>query len=248
MVGDQVLPLPLPLPPPAVATAESPSQWRRQGFAVVPGVLTVAQCLGLEAAHVASALSHSASGGTRSLLAHDWCVALAQRLREHPGLVDLIPAQHRAVQCTYFEKSASQNWLVPLHQDLSLPVAERVSCAQLQGWSVKEDCVFVHGPVQVLDACVAVRLHLDACAHDDGPLRVVPGSHAHAVVAGDAADALRQRLGEVVCEVPQGGACVMRPLLLHASSKSRGTGRRRVLHFLYGPSELPYGLRWHTAV
>jgi len=37
---------------------------------------------------------------------------------------------------------------------------------------------------------------------------------------------------------------LMRPLLLHASSKSSGSSRRRVLHFLFGPPVLPCGLRW----
>jgi len=40
----------------------------------------------------------------------------------------------------------------------------------------------------------------------------------------------------------------MRPLLLHASSKGTGTSRRRVLHFLFGPRDLPLGLQWQRAV
>ena len=46
----------------------------------------------------------------------------------------------------------------------------------------------------------------------------------------------------------QGGdALVLRPLLLHASSKGNGHSRRRVLHFVFGPRELPCGLRWPEA-
>jgi hypothetical protein len=56
--------------------------------------------------------------------------------------------------------------------------------------------------------------------------------------------ALRQASGEVACAAPRGSALVMRPLLLHGSSKARGTRLRRVLHFLFGPRELPFGLRW----
>jgi hypothetical protein len=40
---------------------------------------------------------------------------------------------------------------------------------------------------------------------------------------------------------------VMRPLVLHASSKATGTSKRRVLHILFGPPELPYGLEWAYA-
>jgi hypothetical protein len=40
----------------------------------------------------------------------------------------------------------------------------------------------------------------------------------------------------------------MRPLALHTSSKATGTGRRRVLHVVFGPPELPFGLQWQHAV
>ena len=40
---------------------------------------------------------------------------------------------------------------------------------------------------------------------------------------------------------------ILRPLLLHASSKATGGSRRRVLHFLFGPRELPCGLAWAHA-
>ena len=36
----------------------------------------------------------------------------------------------------------------------------------------------------------------------------------------------------------------MKPLLLHASSKAMGDGPRLVLHFVFGPPDLPEGLRW----
>jgi hypothetical protein len=39
----------------------------------------------------------------------------------------------------------------------------------------------------------------------------------------------------------------MRPFALHTSSKATGTSRRRVLHFVFGPAELPYGLQWEHA-
>ena len=44
-----------------------------------------------------------------------------------------------------------------------------------------------------------------------------------------------------------GFAMLMRPLLLHASSKARGASRRRVLHFLFGPRQLRLGLAWAKA-
>jgi hypothetical protein len=216
----------------------------RHGVVSVPGVLPA---LAGDAVRLHDT-GVGASGGTRCLLSADWCAALARRLRGHGDLGRLIPPGHVAVQCTYFEKSSARNWLVPLHQDLSIPVAERVDGAGWSGWSDKEGAVFVQASVAVLEQLVAVRLHLDRCGASDGPLRVVQGSHTQGVLAPDAATETRDALGECVCEAEAGTALVMRPLLLHASSKSQGTGRRRVLHFLYGPRSLPRGLRWQTAV
>jgi ectoine hydroxylase-related dioxygenase (phytanoyl-CoA dioxygenase family) len=96
----------------------------------------------------------------------------------------------------------------------------------------------------VLEDLIAVRVHLDDSGPDNGPLRVVPGSHRLGRIPRDQQAALRLEFGEVECHVPRGGALLMKPLLLHASSKATGPRQRRVLHFLYGPPELPLGLEW----
>jgi hypothetical protein len=61
---------------------------------------------------------------------------------------------------------------VSLHQDLSIPVAERVESPGCRGWSEKEDELFVQPPVSVLDSVLALRLHLDDCKERNGALRV----------------------------------------------------------------------------
>jgi hypothetical protein len=69
----------------------------------------------------------------------------------------------------------------------------------------------------------------------------------HAALAGIVAPgavALRDAHAEVTVVVKRGGVLAMRPLLLHASSKALAPSFRRVLHFVFGPPALPYGLRW----
>lgn len=212
-----------------------------QGFALLPKVLTAADCE-LLGSRLADTSPDSA--GSRSLLAQPWCQALAGALRQHPSLAPLLPAGFAAVQCTYFEKSASRNWLVPVHQDLSIPVAARVEHPGLGGWSEKEGVLYVQPPAGLLEQLVALRVHIDACGAEDGPLRVVPGSHLKGRMEGQTAAAARRTQAEVTCTVGRGGVMAMRPLLLHASSKSTGSSRRRVLHFLFGPRILPFGLQW----
>jgi Phytanoyl-CoA dioxygenase (PhyH) len=216
-------------------------QFVKNGFSLIPRLLTAAEC---DTAITRLSQSQSDAKGMRSLLSLPWCADLAAHIRQSPMLSALIPDDYVAVQCTYFEKSREHNWLVPIHQDLGIPVAQRVDSPALKGWSLKEDALYVQAPLNVLQQLVAVRVHLDDCSADDGPLRVVPGSHLCGVLAPQEAIALRDAGTEMACTMPRGGAVILRPLLLHASSKSAGSSKRRVLHYLFGPPILPLDLQW----
>ncbi|MEO7105977.1 MAG: phytanoyl-CoA dioxygenase family protein [Rhodoferax sp.] len=220
-------------------------QITEQGFAIVPQVLNAAECDALADHAVAGP---TASRGTRRLLQLAWCRTLVGRLRQHPALSGILAPYPVAVQCTYFEKSVARNWLVPLHQDLSIPVARRTEDCSLGPWSEKEGVLFVQPPVACLQQLIAVRLHIDACTVNDGPLRVIAGTHTLGKLDAQTVAVTRHEQPEQVCTAAQGSAMLMRPLLLHASSKSTGTGQRRVLHILFGPSVLPMGLEWQDAV
>ena len=212
------------------------------GFAVLPVLLS-----DTELARIDAAMAVPVGVGARGLLDAPWCAALAGRIQDDVRVADALPRTHVAVQCTSFEKSVERNWLVPVHQDVAIPVAARVEHSALSGWSNKAGTWFVQPPAEVLTQLVAVRLHLDDCAVGDGPLNVVSGSHRHGRLDDAQAIALRDAQGVVACPVPRGGAMLMRPLLLHASSKTTGASRRRVLHFLFGPPRLPLGLAWAHA-
>lgn len=215
------------------------------GYAVVGPSLEHA-----EIDRVAAALEQAPRSGTgsRRMLEFDWCASLAREMRAAPWLRPHLPSDAVAVQCTSFMKSPDHNWLVSIHQDLSIPVAERVQSSACTGWSEKEGEVFVQPPVRVLETVLAVRLHLDDCDESNGALRVVPGSHRFGRISSAKASQLRDRLGEETVRVLKGRAMLMRPLLLHASSKVVSDAPRRVLHFVFGPRSLPEGLRWRAAV
>ena len=186
--------------------------------------------------------------GTRNLLDRPWGRALVQRVRNRLASSNVLPLSSVAVQCTLFDKTPSRNWLVALHQDLSIPVRARVNHPSLRAWSTKEGAAFVQPPVTLLERLVAVRLHVDDCGPENGPLKVVPGSHASGRLSTAAAIELRATFGEASCLAKSGDAVLMRPLLLHASSKARAPSRRRVLHIVFGPPTLPHGLEWKHAV
>jgi hypothetical protein len=216
-------------------------EFEHDGFIVTTPLLTDAACTDIESV---LAQIRNKGVGLRNLLEFAWCKELAQFLREHAAVNGFLPSDAVAVQCTYFEKSPEQNWLVPVHQDLSIPVAEKVDHPALPVWSEKDGSVFVQAPDDILQNLVAARLHIDECGPEDGPLRVVPGSHRTGRLGNAQALKARDELGESIYTVAKGGALLMKPLLLHASSKSSGRGQRRVLHFVFGPKTLPDGLKW----
>jgi len=213
----------------------------QEGFEVIPYVLTESECR-VTCAQVGSC--GIARAGARNLLPYPWCRELAQRLLRHFGIARRLPPEALAVQCTLFDKSVQRNWHVTPHQDLSVPVREWVDSDACRGWSHKDGMVFVQPPIDVLEGLLAARLHLDDCAAANGALRVVPGSHRHGRLNAKGIEALRTSHGELVCTVPRGGVMLMRPLLLHASSRTLGSGPRRVLHFVFGGAALPAGLSW----
>src|SRR5688572_9171797 len=120
--------------------AEAAAHFADQGFFVVPSFLSSREC-----DEIAAATSTAADqqAGTRNLLLSKWCQDLALRLKTSEALVSVLPERPVAVQCTLFDKSKDKNWLVALHQDLSIPVAERVSEPSCSGWTEKEGSLFV---------------------------------------------------------------------------------------------------------
>jgi ectoine hydroxylase-related dioxygenase (phytanoyl-CoA dioxygenase family) len=94
---------------------------------------------------------------------------------------------------------------------------------------------------------LALRVHLDDCGPDNGPLRVIPGSHASGWV-DEHVDAWRQRVPEFTCQVRLGGVLAMRPLLLHASGAAANPSHRRVIHIEFAHQDLPGGLEWNQRI
>ena len=219
--------------------------FERDGFAEIAGAISRDDCRSV-ACELRKPRIHQA--GTRNLLDHEWCHALALRLKCNYILADLLSVDYVAVQCTLFDKSAAQPWKVPYHQDLSIPVRKRIDSPGCESWSEKEGAWYTQPPARLLAALVAVRVHLDDCGAENGPLRVISGSHRVGRIAEADVSAFVAHGGEVVCSAKVGDVLVMSPLLLHASAKPTNPSSRRVLHFVFGPPELPLGLEWRRMI
>ena len=156
---------------------------------------------------------------------------------------DFIP-----VRGILFDKIADANWKVPWHQDVTIVVQERVESEGFGPWSIKAGVLHVQPPAFVLEQMLSVRLHLDPCSEENGALRVIPGSHRQGRIPEREIAAIREQVSERACDVGIGGALLMRPLLLHASSPSQVPEHRRVIHLDFAATELPNGMRWFSEI
>jgi len=145
------------------------------------------------------------------------------------------------IRAILFDKTEGANWKVSWHQDLTIAVRERRDVPGYGPWSSKQGVVHVQPPVTVLEQMLAVRLHVDESGAGNGPLRVLPGSHRVGKLRDEEIPAWQRRTSDELCLVPRGGALVMRPLLLHASSPATEPHHRRVLHIEYANCDLPAG-------
>jgi hypothetical protein len=152
-----------------VETGTITEEFEERGLVVVPGVTSEEECDAL-ASRISSLTQQGAS--SRLLLTHLWCAELAGRLRRIAILQRLLSADAVCVQCTLFDKSVNKNWLVSLHQDLSIPVGRRVDNTECSGWSEKEGQVYVQPPVGVLGHLVVIR---GACGSVHSRQRSVAG-------------------------------------------------------------------------
>lgn len=186
-------------------------------------------------------------GGVRNLLDHPAVRRWAADPRVREMVEPALGASALAVRAILFDKTPDANWKVTWHQDVTIAVRDRVEVKGFGPWSLKEEVWHVRPPVAVLEGMLAVRLHLDRCREENGPVRVVPGSHQEGLLREADYDGCRARRGEVVCVAEEGDVLLMRPLLLHASSPAQVPRHRRVLHIEFAGRELPPGLAWRWA-
>ena len=203
-----------------------------QGFAILPGVspLVMTRCRELLHAPVEG-------GGLRHLFGHfpqlsEWLAELsihASRICAEPSLL---------CRSILFDKTPAANWKVGWHQDVTLACAERFARPGWHNWTLKDGLPHVQPPVEVLEGMITLRLHLDACRSDNGPLRVLPGSHLSGRLSQPDIQERLATLEPVDCVCEAGQVLAMKPLLVHSSGSATRPKRRRVVHLEFCPGRL----------
>ncbi|MEP1487915.1 MAG: WYL domain-containing protein [Algibacter sp.] len=143
----------------------------------------------------------------------------------------------------YFDKSPEDNWYVTWHQDVPINVTEKTETEGYKSWTNKKGVISVCPPEDISKNTFAMRIHLDDTTFKNGALKVIAGSH-NKRLSNDEIQLIVGHSIPFVSELSAGGVQLIKPLLLHASSKSTEQRRRRVLHLEFSSIELPNGLEY----
>lgn len=216
------------------------------GWAVTPRICDDATVEHLRA--IVAALAADGRGGARNLLDLLDVRALASSEPVRHLACSVLGDHCFAVRALLFDKTPEANWKVIWHQDLTIATCERYEVPGYGPWTEKAGVSHVQPPVSVLENMLAVRLHLDSCGAENGPVRVLAGSHRLGRLSADAIDALRRSQSETECLVEQGGVLAFRPLIVHASAPARAPAHRRVIHIELATGDLVPPLEWHRRV
>lgn len=220
-----------------------------KGYTVIDNVFTPNQLNEIEAAIKETDPKKSTFRKTDDLF------AIRQFLKEVPGacksifssnfirlIEGIFGSGNFVVKSIYFDKPPQSNWFVAWHQDLTISVAERKDVAGYGPWTVKQNQFAVQPPLSILQDNFTVRIHLDDADDGNGALKVIPGSHLNTIYRPDSIDWSVET--EVICPVKAGGIMIMRPLLMHASSRTVNNKPRKVIHIEFSRSDLDGGLTW----
>jgi Phytanoyl-CoA dioxygenase (PhyH) len=231
------------------------SQIERLGFAVVPAVFDP-----VEIDAITTELTQALVIGRAGVLEQAGRIYAARNIMQlwpkvadvwrRPPLPeilrDILGAKFGLVRVLFFDKPPEQSWSLPWHKDLTIAVRNnRLASRQFKHPTTKSGVPHVEASQAVLDGMLTARLHLDDVTEENGPMKVIPGSH----ITGKASNMDESKSQTVLAK--RGDVLLIRPLVEHNSvpSRSGNLQHRRILHleFVNSP-DLPDGYEWHDYV
>jgi hypothetical protein len=236
---------------------DSLQQIRDQGFALVPSVVSADSAAEL-AARLTTTLQPEEGAGS-PLASRGTVYAARNPLEVIPNIAALwresalgdlleqvLGPDFGLVRGLFFDKPPGRSWWLPWHKDLTIAVQDnRPPSERFTRPTLKAGVPHVIAPVDLLEQMLTIRLHLDDVTAENGPLRVIPGSHrtGKEIVAGD--------IEPATIFARRGDALAMRPLVCHSSGDSLPDTKlhRRILHLEFAASEqLPDGYKWQQFI
>ncbi len=221
----------------------------QKGFTIVENIYTIDELNAIEKLINAADTSKDTFRKSENLF------AIRQFLKEVPEISnvvfngnlkklirEVVGENYFVVKSIYFDKPQSSNWYVSYHQDLTISVDKKIPIDGYGPWTVKQNQFAVQPTIEILENITTIRIHIDDTNENNGALRVVPKSHTKSIYRPETINWEKET--EAICSVPKGGAMLMKPLLLHSSSRTTNNKARRVIHIELSDKELPDGLKW----
>jgi hypothetical protein len=181
--------------------------------------------------------------GARNLL-QLWpsVMKLARQSALRAPLMEVLGRSPGVVRALYFDKPPGCSWALPWHKDYNIAVREHGVLGFFSKPTTKAGVPHVMAPFSLLSTMLTARIHFDDVTEQNGPLKVIPGSHRFYATG-------EQEAGEMVTIHCQAGdVLLMRPLLTHASGHAlkEATSHRRIVHLECATNhELPNNYHWH---
>src|SRR5262245_13416283 len=161
----------------STATASPADAVRHQGFALVPAFS------GAECAAIAEGIESSIRSGDASIRGGDGTVYAARNVLEAwpratevwrvtalmGPMRELLGDEFGLVRGLYFDKPPGNSWALPWHKDLTIAVRDnRLPSARFRRPTTKAGVPHVEAPLDVLEAMLTLRIHLDAADEENG--------------------------------------------------------------------------------
>lgn len=226
------------------------TEFEQNGFALVRNPFDEAQIETLTKAIECfrETQKSSLSAGFRNLLKECPAVKEFAGSREIREIVMALQGEKsKPVRSVFFDKTPASNWYVTWHQDHSIAVEHRIETEGYGPWSIKEGTIHTQPPREILEQIVSLRIHLDPCPAENGAIKFIAGSHTAGIIEPSEVSNRVEMGTATICPAEKGDVILMRPLILHSSSKSTTPDHRRVLHLEYCAIDLPNGLNWTEA-
>lgn len=222
---------------------------RRNGFSVIEDVFT-----DTEVETILTAINNTNPKNETFRKSND-LFAIRQFLKEVPDAIGIVfneklkkiikrlfGEDYFLVKSIYFDKPATSNWFVSYHQDLTISVDQKVEIAGFGPYTNKHNQFSVQPPLNILESNFTIRIHLDDTNEENGALKVIPNSHSKGMYRSETINWDVEQ--EVSCTVARGAVMIMKPLLLHSSSRTTNNKKRRVIHLEFSNQLLPKAIQW----
>lgn len=233
-----------------LSTTSIITEFEQNGFALIRNPFSIDQINKLTDAieKFREECTSAMSAGFRNLLKQCPEVRKFANSKEIRDIVVALQDENtKPIRSIFFDKTPASNWYVTWHQDLSIAVEQRIETEGFGPWTVKDGTTHTQPPREVLEQIVSLRIHLDPCPKENGAIKFVAGSHNNGILDPANVPKIIETSTATCCEAEKGDVIIMRPLILHSSSKSTTPDHRRVLHLEFSAATLPHGLSFTEA-